>query len=156
MTEAAGKTVIDGPDRPGFIVNRCARPYYGEALAMLEEGRSASDINAAAMLAAGYRLGPFQLIDLIGADINLAATESLHAAMGNHPRYHAFAALHQAGRTWPNLVARPERFLFPERPGPAPMTPRPSRSASRPPSMNEAAMAPVRRSHHARAASTRR
>ena len=40
-TEAAGKTVILCPDRPGFIVNRCARPYYGEALALLSEGRSA-------------------------------------------------------------------------------------------------------------------
>jgi 3-hydroxybutyryl-CoA dehydrogenase len=84
--------VIACADRPGFIVNRCARPYYGEALALLEEGRSAADIDAA-MVAAGYRLGPFALIDLIGADINLAATESLSAAMGGHPRYHVFAAL---------------------------------------------------------------
>lgn len=92
LTEAAGKTVILAPDRPGFIVNRCARPYYGEALALLSEGRTAQDIDGA-MLAAGYRLGPFQLIDLIGADINLAATEGLFAAMQNHPRYHPFPAL---------------------------------------------------------------
>lgn len=92
LTESAGKTVIQCADRPGFIVNRCARPYYGEALALLEEGRSAAEIDAA-MVAAGYRLGPFALIDLIGADINLAATESLSTAMGGHPRYHAFAAL---------------------------------------------------------------
>ena len=44
-------------------------------------------------MAAGYRLGPFALIDLIGADINLAATEGLSAAMQNHPRYHVFPAL---------------------------------------------------------------
>lgn len=94
ITESAGKTVIDAPDRPGFIVNRCARPYYGEALAMAEEGRSPAEIDAA-MLAAGYRLGPFGLIDLIGADINLAATEGLHSAMGGHPRYHVFAALRE-------------------------------------------------------------
>ncbi len=92
VTEAAGKTVINAPDRPGFIVNRCARPFYGEALALLEEGRSPGEIDAA-MQAAGYRLGPFALIDLIGADINLAATEGLSAAMGGHPRYHVFAAL---------------------------------------------------------------
>ena len=91
-TEAAGKTVILCPDRPGFIVNRCARPYYGEALAMLSQGRSAAEIDAA-MTAAGYRLGPFALIDLIGADINLAATEGMHAAMGSHPRYLPFPAL---------------------------------------------------------------
>lgn len=92
LTEGAGKTVIACADRPGFIVNRCARPYYGEALALLEQGRSAAEIDAA-MVAAGYKLGPFALIDLIGADINLAATQSLSAAMGNHPRYHVFAAL---------------------------------------------------------------
>lgn len=91
-TEAAGKTVILCPDRPGFIVNRCARPYYGEALALLSEGRSAPEIDAA-MTAAGYKLGPFALIDLIGADINLAATEGMHAAMGRHPRYVPFPAL---------------------------------------------------------------
>lgn len=92
LTEAAGKTVISCADRPGFIVNRCARPYYGEALALLEEGRTPAEIDAA-MTQAGYRLGPFALIDLIGADINLAATESLDAAMDHHPRYHVFAAL---------------------------------------------------------------
>ncbi|MCA3509807.1 MAG: 3-hydroxybutyryl-CoA dehydrogenase, partial [Rhodobacter sp.] len=89
---AAGKTVIPCADRPGFIVNRCARPFYGEALALLEEGRPAAEIDAA-MLSAGYRIGPFALIDLIGADINLAATESLSAAMGGHARYHVFQAL---------------------------------------------------------------
>ena len=92
ITETAGKTVIQCPDRPGFIVNRCARPYYGEALALRAEGHTAQDIDAA-MMAAGYRLGPFALIDLIGADINLAATEGLSAAMQNHPRYHVFQAL---------------------------------------------------------------
>jgi 3-hydroxybutyryl-CoA dehydrogenase len=91
-TETAGKTVIRCPDRPGFIVNRCARPFYGEALALLAEGRSAQEIDAS-MTAAGYRLGPFALIDLIGADINLAATEGMNSAMGGHPRYHPFEAL---------------------------------------------------------------
>ena len=88
----AGKTAIQCPDRPGFIVNRCARPYYGEALALLEQGHSAQQIDAA-MMAAGYRLGPFALIDLIGADINLAATTGLSNAMQAHPRYHIFTAL---------------------------------------------------------------
>lgn len=92
LAELAGKTVIPCADTPGFIVNRCARPFYGEALAMAEEGRAPAGIDAA-MVAAGYRLGPFALIDLVGADINLAATESLSAAMGGHPRYHVFDAL---------------------------------------------------------------
>ncbi|MFC3179726.1 3-hydroxyacyl-CoA dehydrogenase [Cypionkella sinensis] len=92
LTETAGKTVIQCPDRPGFIVNRCARPYYGEALALLSEGHKAAEIDAA-MMAAGYRLGPFALIDLIGADINLAATQGMSAAMQKHPRYHVFPIL---------------------------------------------------------------
>lgn len=92
IVETTGKTVIECADQPGFIVNRCARPFYGEALAMLEEGLSAIDIDSA-MLAAGYRLGPFALIDLIGADINLAATKSLCDGMQNHPRYYLFQSL---------------------------------------------------------------
>jgi 3-hydroxybutyryl-CoA dehydrogenase len=119
LTEAAGKTVISCPDRPGFIVNRCARPFYGEALALLEEGRSAADIDAA-MQAAGYRLGPFGLIDLIGADINLAATEQLFAAMAEHPRYHVFEALRRQVASG-HLGRKTGRgFLHPDPPGPAP------------------------------------
>ncbi|OYX41038.1 MAG: 3-hydroxybutyryl-CoA dehydrogenase [Rhodobacterales bacterium 32-67-9] len=92
LTEAAGKTVVASPDRPGFIVNRVARPFYGEALALLEVGRTPHEIDAA-MRTAGYRMGPFSLIDLVGADINLAATRGLSDAMAGHPRYHVFAAL---------------------------------------------------------------
>ncbi len=116
LTESAGKTVITCADRPGFIVNRCARPFYGEALALLEEGRSACDIDAA-MLAAGYRLGPLSLIDLVGADINLAATEGLSRAMGGHPRYHVFDALRaQVARG--DLGRKSGRgFLHPGQPG---------------------------------------
>ena len=118
LTEAADKTVIDAPDRPGFIVNRCARPYYGEALALLEEGRTPSDIDAS-MLAAGYKIGPFSLIDLIGADINLAATEGLQAAM-HHPRYQVFDAL-KAQVAAGNLGRKTGRgFLFPATPGKPP------------------------------------
>lgn len=119
VTERAGKTVIACADRPGFIVNRCARPYYGEALAMLAEGRSASDIDAA-MLAAGYRMGPLTLIDLVGADVNLAATEGLSRGMGGHPRYHVFAPL-KAQVAAGTLGRKSGRgFLFPGAPGPAP------------------------------------
>lgn len=112
-TKAAGKTVILCPDRPGFIVNRCARPYYGEALALLSEGRSTGEVDAA-MVAAGYKLGPFALVDLIGADINLAATESLSAAMAHHPRYHPFEAL-KAQVASGNLGRKTGRgFVFPD------------------------------------------
>ena len=115
VSEAAGKTVIACPDRPGFIVNRCARPFYGEALALLEEGRTPSDIDAS-MLAAGYKIGPLSLIDLIGADINLAATIGLQAAM-HHPRYHVFDAL--KSRVAAGKLGRKsgQGFLFPALPG---------------------------------------
>lgn len=93
LVAQAGKTVIRCDDRPGFIVNRCARPFYGEALAIVEEGAATPGAVDAAMQAAGYRLGPFSLIDLVGADINLAASETVAQAMGGHPRYHVFEAL---------------------------------------------------------------
>jgi 3-hydroxybutyryl-CoA dehydrogenase len=118
-TEAAGKVVVGAPDRPGFIVNRCARPFYGEALAMLEEGRTPADIDAA-MLAGGYRMGPFSLIDLVGADVNLAATEAIHAAMDRHPRYHVFGSL--AVRVADGRLGRKSGFgfVFPGQPGAPP------------------------------------
>ena len=114
-TEACGKTVISCKDRPGFIVNRCARPFYGEALALLEEGRTASDIDAS-MLASGYRIGPLSLIDLVGADINLAATQSLAQAMNGHPRYAVFDILktHVAEGRLGRKSGK--GFLFPEKP----------------------------------------
>ena len=92
---------------------------YGEALALLEEGRGATEIDAA-MIAAGYRIGPFSLIDLIGADINLATTQGLAAAMGGHPRYHVFGAL-QAQVERGELGRKSGRgFIFPDAPGAAP------------------------------------
>ena len=119
VLEDAGKVVIAAPDRPGFIVNRCARPLYGEALAMLEEGIAANDIDAA-MLAAGYKLGPLSLIDLIGADINLAATEALSAAMQLHPRYHVFDSL-RAHVARGDLGRKTGRgFVYPSEIGPTP------------------------------------
>lgn len=119
VTEVAGKEVVICPDRPGFIVNRCARPFYGEALALLEDGRSAADIDTA-MMAAGYRLGPFALIDLIGADINLAATLGLHAAMGHHPRYHPFDALRAQVAKGDLGRKTGKGFVFPGDVGPEP------------------------------------
>lgn len=119
VSEAAGKTVITCPDRPGFIVNRCARPFYGESLAMLEEGRTPAEIDAA-MLACGYRIGPLALIDLIGADINLAATEGLNTAMGGHPRYHVFGALRAQVASGALGRKAGRGFIFPAEPGPPP------------------------------------
>jgi 3-hydroxybutyryl-CoA dehydrogenase len=74
-------------DTPGFIVNRVARPFYSEALRMLEEGiASAQDIDAS-MRAEGFRMGPFELMDLIGHDVNYAVTSTVHAAFFGDSRY---------------------------------------------------------------------
>ena len=86
---------------------------------MLEDGVPAADIDAA-MVAAGYKIGPLALIDLIGADINLAATEGLSAAMAGHPRYHVFDALRaQVARG--DLGRKTGRgFVYPAKPAAAP------------------------------------
>lgn len=118
VTQSAGKTVIPCPDSPGFIVNRCARPFYGEALCLLEEGRTPSDIDAS-MLAAGYKIGPLSLIDLIGADINLAATQGLQDAL-HHPRYHVFDALKAQVAAGHLGRKTGQGFVFPALPGPPP------------------------------------
>ncbi len=74
-------------DTPGFIVNRVARPFYSEAIRILEEGlASVKDIDAS-MRALGFRMGPFELMDLIGHDVNYAVTSTVHAAFFGDPRY---------------------------------------------------------------------
>ena len=114
LMQPTGKTVVACKDLPGFIVNRCARPFYGEALAMLEEGIPAKKIDAQIM-SMGFRLGPFGLIDLVGADINLAATESLYTASDKNPRYFVFDALRKnvsAGKLGRKSEAG---FIYPDR-----------------------------------------
>jgi 3-hydroxybutyryl-CoA dehydrogenase len=85
---AWGKTPVRAPSTPGFIVNRVARPYYGEALRLLNEGATDSaTLDAIFREAGGFRMGPFELMDLIGLDINLAVSQSVWAAFFNDPRY---------------------------------------------------------------------
>ena len=82
-----GKTPAMAKDTPGFIVNRVARPFYSEALRISEEGiASPADIDAS-MRAVGFRMGPFQLMDLIGHDVNYAVTSTVHAAFYGDSRY---------------------------------------------------------------------
>ncbi|HZY97628.1 MAG TPA: 3-hydroxyacyl-CoA dehydrogenase NAD-binding domain-containing protein [Candidatus Cybelea sp.] len=74
-----GKSPVLTADTPGFIVNRVARPYYLQALRALERGvASAQELDALAR-SIGFRMGPFELMDLIGLDVNLATTESIYA-----------------------------------------------------------------------------
>jgi 3-hydroxybutyryl-CoA dehydrogenase len=86
--EAWGKTAVVCRSSPGFIVNRIARPFYGEALRALAEGAAdVATIDAVMRGAGGFRMGPFELIDLIGLDVNLAVSRSIHAASAGDPRY---------------------------------------------------------------------
>ena len=74
-------------DTPGFIVNRVARPFYSEAIRILEEGLAdVADIDAS-VKSLGFRMGPFELMDLIGHDINYAVTSSVHSAFFGDSRY---------------------------------------------------------------------
>ncbi len=83
-----GKTTVLAKDTPGFIVNRVARPFYGEALRILEEGiADAVTIDWALKEIGGFRMGPFELMDLIGNDINYAVTETVFAAFFYDPRF---------------------------------------------------------------------
>ena len=88
LSKAWGKTPVDAPNAPGFIVNRVARPYYAENLRLLAERIAAPEaIDRLLRDAGGFALGPFELIDLIGADVNLSVTESVFAATAWDTRY---------------------------------------------------------------------
>ncbi|MDN3724407.1 3-hydroxyacyl-CoA dehydrogenase NAD-binding domain-containing protein [Aequorivita sp. SDUM287046] len=83
-----GKTVAVAKDTPGFIVNRVARPFYGEALRIYEEGiASFSEIDKAMKEIGGFRMGPFELMDFIGNDVNYTVTETVFEAFYFDPRY---------------------------------------------------------------------
>ena len=83
-----GKTTVLAKDTPGFIVNRIARPFYGEALRIYEEGiANFQSIDWAMKEIGGFRMGPFTLMDFIGNDINYAVTESVFKAFYYDSRY---------------------------------------------------------------------
>lgn len=86
--KAWGKVTARSRSTPGFIVNRCARPYYGEALRLMEEGvADPATLDAIMTEAGGFRMGPFALMDLIGNDINYRSTRSVFDAFAADPRY---------------------------------------------------------------------
>ena len=83
-----GKVVAVAKDTPGFIVNRVARPFYGEALRIYEEGiASFTEIDSAMKEVGGFRMGPFELMDFIGNDVNYTVTETVFKAFYYDPRY---------------------------------------------------------------------
>lgn len=88
LMDAWGKVTVMAADTPGFIVNRVARPFYSEALRMYEEGfADAATIDWAMREMGGFKMGPFELMDLIGNDVNFAVTSSVFEAMFFDGRY---------------------------------------------------------------------
>jgi len=87
LAEAWGKTAVHAKSTPGFIVNRIARPYYAEALALLQERAATPELLDAALRGAGFRMGPCELMDLIGHDTNFAVTNSVYDANFQDKRY---------------------------------------------------------------------
>jgi len=87
IVEGWGKTAIRVADSPGFIVNRVNRPFTLEPLRLLRAGMGSIETIDAALVEAGFRMGPFALMDLIGIDVNLAAARGLFEASGRPPRF---------------------------------------------------------------------
>lgn len=88
LSKKIGKVPVLAKDTPAFIVNRIARPFYGESLKMLAEGTASFEtIDKVMKTCGGFAMGPFQLMDLIGIDVNFSVTKSVYEAYFNDPRY---------------------------------------------------------------------
>jgi 3-hydroxybutyryl-CoA dehydrogenase len=87
LSKAWGKVPVHAKSTPGFIVNRIARPYYAETLALLQEQAAPPEALDACLKAVGFRMGPCELMDLIGHDTNLAVTQSVYEANFFDKRY---------------------------------------------------------------------
>ena len=87
LSQAWGKVPVHAKSTPGFIVNRIARPYYAETLALLLERAATPQLLDACLKAAGFRMGPCELMDLIGHDTNFAVTNSVYEANFFDKRY---------------------------------------------------------------------
>jgi 3-hydroxybutyryl-CoA dehydrogenase len=85
---AMGKEVIVAADGPGFLVNRCGRPFNGEGLRLLQERvASAEQIDRICRLGGGFRMGPFELMDLVGIDVGFAVAQSFDELSFGEPRW---------------------------------------------------------------------
>ena len=109
--EAMGKHVIEAADTPGFIVNRCNRPFGLEALRIVQDGFATPEqVDRICRIAGGFRMGPFELMDLVGLDVGLAVSRSFYEQSFGEPRWRPsplvarrVAAGHlgrKAGRGW--------------------------------------------------------
>jgi 3-hydroxybutyryl-CoA dehydrogenase len=87
FVQQLSKTSVLAQDSPGFIVNRVARHFYVESLKILEEGVATQEQIDALLKNSGFKMGPFELMDLIGVDINFAVTNSLYNGFHQEPRF---------------------------------------------------------------------
>lgn len=88
LSKKIGKVPVIAKDTPAFIVNRIARPFYGEALKILSEGSAEIEtIDKVMKDCGGFAMGPFVLMDLIGIDVNFSVTSSVYEAFFNDPKY---------------------------------------------------------------------
>lgn len=88
LMESWGKTPVIAKDVPGFIVNRIARPFYGEALRIAEENIATPEqIDDAMRTLGNFKMGPFELMDLIGIDVNFSVTKTVYADYFYDPKY---------------------------------------------------------------------
>lgn len=87
LCKQMNKVAVSCNDAPGFIVNRVARHYYLQAMSLLEQNVATIEDIDAAMESAGFKMGPFKLMDLIGMDVNLAVSTSLYEAFDQAPRF---------------------------------------------------------------------
>lgn len=88
LMESWGKVPVIAKDVPGFIVNRIARPFYGEALRIVEENIATPEqIDEAMRTVGNFKMGPFELMDLIGIDVNFSVTKTVYADYFFDPKY---------------------------------------------------------------------
>lgn len=99
IAKQMGKVTVRCTDSPGFIVNHVARPYYLEALRLLESGLAAPEDIDRILEASGFRMGPFKLMDLIGNDINYAVSCSVYEQLGQPERLKPSAIQEEKVRT---------------------------------------------------------
>jgi 3-hydroxybutyryl-CoA dehydrogenase len=87
LLKSLGKMTVMAKDSPGFIVNRVARHYYLESLKILEEGGATVEEIDALLKSTGFKMGPFELMDLIGVDVNLAVSTAVYNGFNQNPKY---------------------------------------------------------------------
>ena len=88
LGRAMGRRVIDAADGPGFLVNRCGRPFGLEALRLVQEGLATHEqVDRVCRLGGGFRMGPFELMDLVGVDVGFEVSKSFYAQSFGEPRW---------------------------------------------------------------------